>query len=371
MKIAILYNTSWGIFNFRSNLITHFIKSGVEVITIAPFDRFVTNLEELGCVHYEINIDSQSKNPIKDLFFCYELNKILKKNKPDVILNFTAKPNIYGTIISNRLGVKIINNIAGLGLGFTRETLMTRVLLGLYSYSQKKADHVLFQNPVDQELFKSKQILNEVNYSLLPGSGVDLNRFKKHENHFEENSKIKFLLVARMLYSKGIFHFFEAAKKLYDEGITNFEIAILGDFGLNSKDAIPKEAIERWSKLPYISYLGRTDNVIPYLISYNCIVLPSYYREGTPRVLLESLAIGRPIITTDMPGCRDTIYDSKNGYLIAPNDVNDLKDKMLHFIRLNNKEKVNMGKVSRQLAESKFDEKFVINKYQEVISSLL
>lgn len=368
--IAILYNTSWGIYNFRNRLIESLLGKGFSVITIAPEDSYTSKLIELGCTHYDIDLNSKSKNPVKDLKYCYDLRRVFKDCSPSIVLNFTAKPNIYGTIVAKSLGFKVINNIAGLGLGFTNQSLMTRILIGLYSYSQKKANHVFFQNPVDRELFFEKRIVKEVESSLLPGSGVDLSRFRVHENKIDENSPFKFLLIARMLHSKGIFILLEAAKKLQDEGITNFEVNLLGDFGINSSDAISKEEIENWNKLPYINYLGRTDNVIPYLEDCNCVVLPTYYREGTPRTLLESLAIGRPIITTDMPGCRDTVNHGLNGYIVKPRDVGDLKDKMMSFIQLSSKQKINLGNESRKLAEIRFDEKFVIDGYLNAIDSL-
>jgi glycosyltransferase involved in cell wall biosynthesis len=369
-KIVIINNSSWGLYNFRSGIINAFLLKGYEVFTIAPRDSYTSKIIELGCQHYNINVDSKSKNPLKDLIYCYELKKVLKVISPDIVLSFTAKPNIYGAIVANWLKLPTISNIAGLGIGFTKNTIMTNLLVVLYKISQSRVSHVFFQNRDDRNLFLEKEIIENTSYSILPGSGVDLEKFR-YSDPISKNGKVTFLLFARMLYSKGVTILIEASRKLYQEGIYNFQINLVGDLGINSTDAITNSVMNELTKESYVNYLGGTDNVIPFIQECDCVILPSFYREGTPRGLLESLAIGRPIITTDMPGCKNTVNNGLNGYLVKPKDKNDLACKMKSFLNLSLEERKKLGLRSRELAEEKFDEQFVIDAYLDKIESII
>jgi glycosyltransferase involved in cell wall biosynthesis len=370
-KIVILYNTSWGLYNFRKNLIKTLLERNFKVIAIAPEDEFTNKLHELGCEFYTSKLDSKSKNPVMDLKYCLNTRKIFKQSKPDLILNFTAKPNIYATLVAKAMGIPVINNIAGLGLGFTSDELMAKLLVFLYKLSQKRANHVFFQNIDDQELFLKKGIIKNTSYSLLPGSGVDLSSFNYTINTNTDSKFVSFLLFSRMLYSKGVFVLLEASKLLYNEGFRNFEVKLVGNLGINNSDAISKEDLGKWSSEPFVQYLGGTDNVLPFIQNSDCVVLPSYYREGTPRGILESLSVGRPIITTDMPGCRNTVIQGENGFIVKPRDIQDLADKMKMFLNLSQSERLDFGKRSRLLAEEIFDEKIVLDKYMDEINRVL
>jgi glycosyltransferase involved in cell wall biosynthesis len=366
-KIAIISNTSWYLYNFRSNLIKSLIAKGYEVISIAPFDEYSVRLEELGCKYYQINIDSKSKNPLTDIGITLNFIKIFHKLKPNILLNYTAKPNIYATVVGYYLGISSINNIAGLGSGFVAESLTTKILRVLYRFSQKKASSVFFQNQDDFSEFVNNKMVDPNKCSILPGSGVDLIRFEATPVPTIQNNKFVFLLISRMLYSKGIELLYSAAKKIYENGNLNISIQLLGEVGINNSDAIPASHIQQWVKEPFIEYLGMTDDVRPFVEKSHCIILPSFYREGTPRSILEGLAMGRPIITTDMPGCRTTVIDGENGYIVPSQDVDSLEEKMKQIMKLDYSDLTRMGVRSRQLAEDKFDEKIVIQKYIEAI----
>lgn len=370
-KIAFLCNTTWYIYNFRSNLIQTLINQGYEIIAISPYDNYVESLSNLGCKHFHVKINSKSKSPLNDIILYFRLYRIIKKVKPNVLLNFTAKPNIYGTLVGSKLQIPSINNIAGLGTGFVRNSITTKILKCLYKFSQKRATKVFFQNTEDQSNFIKDKIVKPDICSLLPGSGVDLNKFTKVSIPAIEGEKFIFLFVARMLYSKGVKLLYEAGEILYKSGYREFEIQAVGFIGVNSSDAIPFTEIQDWNKSNFFKYVGETHDVFSYIKKAHCLVLPSFYREGTPKSILEALAVGRPIITTDMPGCRTTVVNGQNGILIPPQDLNKLVESMKTMVDSTFESLENMGNKSRELAERKFDEKFVINEYQMIINKVL
>ncbi|MFD2516572.1 glycosyltransferase family 4 protein [Salinimicrobium flavum] len=371
-KIAIIANTSWYLFNFRKNLLQKLVNSGYEVIAVAPYDEFSQKLKTLGCIYEHIYIDSKSKNPINDISITINFLRIFIKKKPAVILNFTAKPNIYATLAGRTLGIPAVNNIAGLGSGFVEESMTTKILRILYRYSQKKASKVFFQNEDDFQEFLFHKMVFPEKTTILPGSGVDLQHFSHHTLPvITREKKFTFLLISRILYSKGIELLFYAAKKIYDERNYDFRVQVVGQVGVNNSDAIPLSKIEEWNNEPFFEYLGKTEDIRQYITQSHCVILPSFYREGTPKSILEGLAIGRPIITTDMPGCRTTIVKGQNGFLIKPRDVNDLEQSMRKMISCDYAQLQEMGSKSRQLAEQKFDEQIVIKQYLKTINSIL
>lgn len=371
VKVALQLNTSWYIYNFRKNLIIELQKAGYEVYAIAPFDSYSKKLEDLGCIYYELEINSKSKNPLYDFNLLWRMRNVLSEIQPDVLLNFTIKPNIYGSIAARTLGIKCINNIAGMGTLYTAGSLSRFIFKALFKVSHLKVKTIFFQNPNDIEELTKNNIIKKKNARLLPGSGVNLVDFPYTPPEKKNNNYIEFLLLARMLYTKGIAELVEAGKLLSEKGYTNFHINLLGETGINNPQAIPEEELNRICEPPFVTYLGKTDDVKTYIIKADVVVLPSYYREGTPKSLLEALGIGRPIITTNMPGCKETVINGKNGYLCNPKSSKDLASKMEKFISLNFDQRVVMGKRSRKLAEENFDEKIVIDSYLKAIEGAL
>ena len=370
-KIGILLNTSWYIYNFRKNLILELIENGYEVHAIAPFDEYSEKLKELGCLYHDITIDSKSKNPIHDLILLQRIRKVLLMVKPDVLLNFTIKPNVYGSIAAYSVGIKCVNNVAGMGTLFTEGFLARTLFKSLFKISQKNVSTVFFQNPDDLQELTKDGIVNKNIARLLPGSGVNLNEFPYSAIVNKEKGKIDFLLFARMIYPKGIVELIKASKILRNKGYTDFKIKLLGELGVNNPNAIPKHEFDELCSYDFVEYLGKTDNVKIAIQKSDVVVLPSFYREGTPKSLLESLAIGRPILTTNMPGCKETVLYGVNGFLCKPKSVSDLANKMEMILNLNFEERLKMGQESRKLAETKFNERIVIDKYLETINKTL
>ena len=363
-KIAIISNLSWNLYNFRLSLMYAMRDAGYEVIAIAPHDRYSQKIIDAGFEFHDIKMNAQGINPFEDLKTTYAFYKLFKKISPDVLCQYTIKPNIYGSFVATALKIKMINNIAGLGTLFIKESAVTKIAKILYKVSQSKADRVFFQNRDDLDFFTSKGIVNSKKCDVLPGSGVDTNRFKPE--YKEESSKVRFLLIARMIWEKGIGEYVKAAREI-KKNHPNVEFCLLGFLDVENPGAITKKEMDEWVKEGVINYLGVSDNVDEVIQSADCVVLPSYYREGTPKTLLESGSSAKPIITTDSVGCRDVVDHGVNGFICEPRSWEDLKLKIEMFLALTHTEKLEMGKRSREKIEREFDEKIVINKYLDLL----
>lgn len=367
--IAITANTSWYLYNFRKNTITSLIQEGYSVIAIAPQDQYSPLISELGCKFISVNIDQGGTNPVKDALTLLSFYRVYKKNNIDVVLNFTPKNNIYSTLAAYYTNTKAINNVAGLGFLFINESVTSKIARLLYKVSQTKASLIFFQNEDDRSLFLSSKITTNVPTDRLPGSGVDLSRFKVVEA--PNDDKIKFLLIARMLYDKGILQYVEAARALKFKYGDKVEFQLLGFLDVNNPSAVSSSEMNEWVNEGIITYLGTSDEVEKAIGKIDCMVLPSYYREGVPKSLLESGAMGKPIITTDNVGCRETVDDGVNGYLCVPRSSISLISKLELIINMSYQQRLDMGANSRDKMEREFDEKIIIDKYLTAVAASL
>lgn len=364
MRIAIVLNTSWNIYNFRMNFVRSLIANGDEVHTIAPVDDYTTLLQQEGCTHHPLRMDSRGANPIKDSALIVELYGIYKKVRPDIILHYTIKPNVYGTIAASLLKIPVINNVCGLGTVFLKDNLVSAFAIILYKISFRFAQKVFFQNPDDLQLFLDKKLVPKHAVDLLPGSGIDLSKFKPMA--FQRNEKFTFLLISRLITDKGVFEFIEAVKKLKREGI-QARFQILGAVDPEHKRGIKLPIISEWISSGVIEYLGTSDDVRSHIENADCIVLPSY-REGTPRTLLEAASSCKPIIATDVPGCNHVVVDNYNGMLCKLKDSDDLALKMRMMQALDDEQLKRYGLNGRAKIEAEYDESVVINKYLAALS---
>lgn len=359
MKIAVVLNTSWNIYNFRMNFLRELLAEGHEIHTVAPVDDYTKHLTDEGCIHHRIKMDSRGANPIRDSALILELFLIYKKIRPDIILHFTIKPNVYGTIAASLLKIPVINNVCGLGTVFLKRNLVSAIAILLYRISFRFAYKVFFQNPDDLELFVNRKLVSRKAAELLPGSGIDLKKFAPVE--FSRNDKFTFLLISRLITDKGVLEYIEAVKKLKALGL-NAHFQVLGAKDPQHKRGIKLETIDQWISEQTIEYLGTTNDVREYIHKADCIVLPSY-REGTPRTLLEAASSSKPIIATDVPGCNHVVVDHFNGLLCKIKDANDLASKMQMIAGLEDKILKQFGINGRLKMEAEYNESFVINKY--------
>ena len=367
--IALFSNTSWYIYNFRLNTIKELLNNNFEVYVIAPKDEYTILLEKLGCKYLNIDFDSKSLNFFANLSVIFKLFFYLIKYRINIILNFTPKCNIYGSFCTRFCNTKSINNISGFGSGFYMNKYLNYIIIKMYKISFHNDTFVFVQNSNDYDFLLNINISNKNNTILIPGSGVDINKFV-HSNlpPFDKHNKFIFLFIGRLLYSKGVSVLFDSALKLYKD-FDNFKVIIIGKQDFSNPDVISSDDISNMSK-PFFQFKEHVDNVLEFISQSHCVILPTYYNEGTPKSLLEGLSVGRPIITTDIPGCKDTVTN-KNGFLVIPNDINTLYQSMKTIINLPYSEIDNMGLRSRELAINTFDERIVINEYMYCINKCL
>ncbi len=372
--IAIVINTSWNIFNFRLGLLKALQDEGYRIVAIAPKDEYSEKLEALGFEYHNININNKGTNPLEDAKLVYAFYKLYKEIAPDVLLQYTIKPNIYGSMAAGMLGIPVISNISGLGTVFLNDDLSSKIARFLYKIALKVPEKVFYQNAHDRELFIDSNLVKEEKTDLLPGSGIDTEKFKPLEKNKENTNVLRFLFIARLVKDKGIVEFVRAAKQISVqrsafsiEEEREVEFYILGAFYPGNPTAITETEMKVWEEEGYVKYLGVSDDVKTLIAEADCIVLPSY-REGLSRVLLEAASMAKPIITTNVPGCREVVDNGVNGYLCEVKDADSLAEQMEKMILLSDEVRSEMGRKGREKVMKEFDEKIVIRKYQEAIS---
>ncbi|CAK1935760.1 galacturonosyltransferase WbtD [Vibrio crassostreae] len=367
--VVITSNTSWYLYNFRKNTILALIKEGYRVVAVSPKDNYSKKLADLGTEYQHIEIDQGGTNPVKDVGTLFGFIGLYRKIRPDVVLNFTPKNNIYSTLAASLFDAKSINNIAGLGMVFINENITAKLARFLYKTSQPKAHTIFFQNNEDKELFAKHKLAPLEITDRVPGSGADLTRFSLSPS--KDDGVVRFLLIARMLYDKGIGHYVEAARELKSEYGDKVEFCLLGFLDVNNPSAVSKAEMKAWVEEGIVNYLGTSDNVESEIAKVDCMVLPSFYREGVPKSLLEACAMGKPIVTTDNVGCRETVDDGINGYLCELRSTPSLVEKLELMINLSHDQRLLMGEKSRIKVENEFDEQIVINKYLQAVKSAI
>lgn len=364
--VFIILNTTWNLVNFRSGLIRALMADGYQVVAVAPPDAHIPRLLALGCQYQALPMDSGGTNPIKDLLLTWRFYWLLRKFRPVAFLPFTVKPNVFGSLAAGLLNIPVINNIAGLGTVFIKQSLVTRIVKTLYRIALRKSNLVFFQNRDDLSLFIHEALVRPEITGLLPGSGIDIQRFQPQP--LPRRAGFRFLMVARMLKDKGVLEFVAAARLLRAQH-PEVEFALLGFLDVDNPTAISRQQMNQWVSEGVIQYLGEAEDVRPYIADADCVVLPSY-REGTPRTLLEAAAIARPMITTDAVGCREVVDDGETGYLCAVADAADLAAKMQRMLQLPWEARNSMGLNARQKIEREFDENIVIGHYLAALANL-
>jgi glycosyltransferase involved in cell wall biosynthesis len=359
IKIAIISNSAFSVVNFRKRLIEDFSARGWKVYVLAPDfnDKFRNALAASGAATVDIKMARTGINPFADLGSLYSLSSVLKHISPSVTFSYGIKPVIYGLIASKIAGISNrYAMVAGLGTMYVDEVKVTfrrsalkRMVNLMYRFSLRYARKVFFQNDDDIQLFVMKNIVPEEKVIKINGSGVDINEF---EMCFTDNDPVIFILISRLIKEKGIYEYIEAAREIKRSN-PDTEFILVGDRDLNPGSVDLSELIH-WVEEGLIEWPGHVDDVRPWLRRAGVFVLPTYYREGIPKSILEAMAMGKPVITTNVPGCREAVSDGENGFLIKPKDVESLIKVMKHFIRKPEIIK-KMGSKSRQLAVEKFN----------------
>lgn len=371
VKIFFVANTSFYIHNFRSGLMQALKAQAREVIAAAPPDEYTQDIMKRFRFIPLKNLDRKGMNPLKDILFFRELYQIYRREKPDVILHFTIKPNIYGSLAAQLTNCQTLNTITGGGYTFSRKGLLPALVNNLYKYAFRFSKRVIFQNDEDREFFIQSGLVQRHKTGLIRGSGVDTRHFNPDSGlGASHKQKFTFLLISRMLWDKGIGEYVQAAENIKRQQ-DNIEFCLLGPIDQGSPEAVPKDMIESWERESGMEYLGTTKDVRPFIAQSQVIVLPSYYREGIPKALLEAMAMTKPIITTDSIGCREVIEDGKNGFMVPVKDPEALAAAMMKMIDIGEEDRREMGRYGREKAVREFDKNIVIQAYVEEINKIL
>lgn len=353
-KVLIIANCASGLYDFREDLIRKLIMLNQKVYTLIPADEYVEELTSLGCKIIDTPVDRRGMNPVKDLKLLLKYNKIINEIKPDLVITYTIKPNVYGGLICRIKRIPYAINITGLGTTFQNDGMLKKIVTAMYKVSSKKAKVVFFENIENLEVFVNLGIVKKENTQLLNGAGVNLDKFSFKE--YPENSKtIKFLFMGRVMAEKGVNELFDAMEELYKNGY-DFQLDVLGNYEEDYEKIINKYENDGWLK-----YHGYQNDVRPFIEKAHCFVLPSWH-EGMANTNLECGAMGRPIITSNIHGCLEAVVDGKSGYLVEKKNVNDLYEKLKNFIKLPYDEKVKMGQASHDHIAEVFDKKKVVKK---------
>ncbi len=369
-KTVLTSNTSWSIWNFRLGLMRALKNKGYKVIAIAPKDKYSEYIsKEFEYVELK-NLDRKGKNPYKDVKLTSEYLKLYRQLKPDLVLNYTIKPNIYSSIACGILKIPCISVVTGLGYVYVNEGILKQITNFLYKAAFKFNKKVIFQNQSDKDIFVKYNVVSDDKAVVIYGSGVDTEKF--NPNFCRENKKedsLTFLMIGRLLWDKGVKEYIEAGRKLKEDH-PQVKLLLLGAFDEGNPSAVPEDYIKKWCNEGVIEYLGVTDDVRPFICMSDCIVLPSY-REGVPRTLLEALSMEKPIITTNAAGCRDVCVDGLNGFLVQPKNVESLYQAMKKMFNLSIEERNRMGKFGRETVLKNFSESVVIEKYLTIIKNII
>lgn len=374
-RILIVGSTSTSLINFRGDFIKSLQDNGYEILTAAGHfseETLIKLKKNFGVTPLTYRLQRTGLNPFEDLNTIKDLKKIIKEYKIDLVFPYTVKPVIYSSIAANSCRVPVISLITGLGFTFTGLTLKAKILQRinefLYKRSIRKNKAIVFQNKDDKDLFLKRKILKDKSkIEVVSGSGVNLERFKFKEIYNTDN-KVTFLLTARLIKEKGIALYISAAKVLKKQ-YPNAEFHVIGP-AQTSPSAIKLEELEKYNEDGTLIWHGLQHNIVEHLTNRDIFVLPSYYREGVPRSILEALSVGLPIITTDSPGCRETVIECENGFLIPPKRLEELVKTMEFFIK-NPREIEKMGKNSRKYAEERFDVNIINSDLIKIINDVL
>ncbi len=352
MKFLLISPKNRSVYNFRGDLIKAIQAQGYEVVVTGPDRENIDRVEELGVKFVEVPLKKNSVNFMSDLKYLRALKKVIKEEKPDVTLGYTVKPAIYGAMAAKSAGVKKINSmIPGGGYVFASKSFKAKIIrffvFNLYRIGLSKCNSVIFQNPDDKHDFVSNHLVKEEKCRCVYGSGVNMAKYTVAPLP----ERMTFFMLSRVMYSKGVVEYLEAAAKV-KEKYPDVRFMLLGAVE-NIQDSLSLQELQPYIDKGIIEYFGETTDVTPYFAQTSVYVLPSY-REGTPRTVLEAMSMARPIITTDVPGCRQTVVDGENGFLVPSKNSDAIAEKMIWFIE--NQDKIEpMGKKSYEICEEKFE----------------
>lgn len=349
-RLLVIANSSSGLYNFRKMLLQELLKE-YDVTLSVPAEQKADLLSNLGCRVIDTKVDRRGINPVKDLKLLLQYRKILRKEKPDLVITYTIKPNIYGGIACRARGIPYAVNITGLGTTFQNQGMLRKFVTKLYKMAFKKASVVFFENAANRQLFIDEKIVPADKTVRLNGAGVDLEHYSVKS--YPKTDSVRFLFVGRVMREKGVDELFSAMDRLFEEG-ASCHLDVLGGYEENYA-----ALIEQYEKKGWLRYHGYQTDVRPFIEAAHCFVLPSYH-EGMANTNLECAAMGRPLITSNIPGCKEAVAEGKSGLLCEPRNAESLYDAMSRFLKLSAQEREAMGLAGREHMEAVFDKRLVV-----------
>ncbi len=367
--VALVANTTWNIYNFRLNVIDRLHSEGWNVAVLAPIDEYLEYKEKYPYVtHINIRtLNRDSKNPLRDILLTLELIRRYKKLKPDLLIHYTNKPNIYGGIAAGISNINSVAVVTGLGYAFIRNGWIRKITTQLYRYSSRFHKKFIFENIDDKNLFEKLNISTPDQSVAVKGCGVDTNYYTPRPKM--DNDKLVFTFIGRLLYDKGIREFIQAAEEIKSK-YEDVEFWIVGELDDQNPATIDHDDLIKWINNKTVVYHGFQRDVREYIANSDCIVLPSY-REGLPRIVMEGMSMSRAIITTDAPGCKETVKPGVTGYLVPVKNPRMLAEAMDKYINLSREEQLDMGVKGREMATQIFDSKKIANEIFDIVSKTL
>ena len=369
-KILLIANSTWNFYNFRLNIIDALIEKGFEVVLISPQDEYLHALLELKRIrHIPLRqLDRKGTNPWQESKLFMELFQIYRAEKPQLVIHYTIKPNIYGNLAARALGIKSICVVTGLGYVFLHDTLYNKLAKLLYKKSFSKADLVLFENNDDRDLFVAQGLVPAHNSDYLNGCGVNPEHYKPLLEINHSGSKSIFTFIGRLMHDKGIIEFINAAKKLSSK-YDNVEFWLVGEIDSGNPSSITDTMLCNWIETGIVKYFGQLKDVRPIIQKSDCVVLPSY-REGMSRLLTEAISMEKPVISSDTPGCKQIVDVGRNGFLVPVRDTKALILAIEKFLKLTESERRSMGKAGRQKAMREFDDRLIAAQFVSLIDKV-
>lgn len=368
MKIVFCDNNLSGLYHFRKDIYEYFANKGHKVIVLYPKisnEPFFLNKIKKVCECIAVDMLPNSQDLLNDFKLYKQIKSIYKKIHPDIVFNFTIKPNIYSAIASKGLGIPTVNMMPGLGFVFSGNSLKKIIARRLYKLGLKKADKVIVLNQSNYERIVDKYVNRNKLILFEGGEGVNMNEYCYKDNQFNE---VRFLMVARLLYDKGFQQFVDAAK-LVKQRYPNVKFELLGGLCEESPTGVKREILQKYVEDGFIDYLGETNDVPSYVLrDGTVVVVASYYMEGMNRALMEACSMGRPIITTNIPGCKELVDDGETGFCIEPKSAEALAEACIRFIELPREKKIKMAHASYEKCKKQFDINLVIEKYERIIN---
>lgn len=370
-KIVLIANSSWNIYNFRQNIINTFAKANYEIVVIAPLDKYSIPLSQLFPIRFIPlqQLDRKSTNPLKDVKLILEFSSILATEKPDIVMCYTIKPNIYGIMAAAFHKIPSIAVITGLGYTFLKGGFLKKIANLLYRFALNKSSKVVFENIDDRLLFETEKIVKAEKCVSVKGCGIDIDYFRPSINPPKAENVTVFTFVGRFLYDKGMREFIEAAN-IVSKQYPNTRFELVGEIDEQNPASVTQQELNQWLQNEQIQYIGFSEDVRIQISNTDCLVMPSY-REAIAKVIQEAMAMEKPVIATNVPGCKEAVDDTITGFLVPAKNSKALADKMIYFLSLSILERQNLGKAGRKKVVTYFDENLIATQYLNFTEAIL